>query len=228
VGNYPARPCSKIEQDGILRDPEGSGLRQPRPIAGGDDEVETYTERCPSEEELRAFQLGDLPEAALDVVARHLAGCAHCETRARERATVVDPIRDAIRHRSDGIPPDLPASPGLDTLVHPRYRAVPGRYSFLLPAVQPDEIGRLGNYRVLRLLGRGGMAFVFAAEDATLHRPVALKVMRPDLHAEAAGCERFLTEARRLAAIKHEHLITVYQADLDGDAFSLPIALLKP
>src|SRR5262249_44115583 len=50
-----------------------------------------------------------------------------------------------------------------------------GPFPFLRPPLEPDEIGRLGNYRVLRLLGQGGMGIVFEAEDITLRRRVALK-----------------------------------------------------
>src|SRR5271166_4839864 len=76
------------------------------------------------------------------------------------------------------------------------------QYRFLDVAVEPDEIGRLGNYRVLRLLGEGGMAFVFLAEDILLQRRVALKVMKPDLDNDPSASQRFLREARALASIK--------------------------
>src|SRR4051794_33388218 len=79
--------------------------------------------------------------------------------------------------------------------------AVP--FPFLLPPVEPDEIGRLGNFRVLKLLGRGGMGYVFRAEDLTLRRPVALKVMNPQLDSDVNGWQRFLREARVMASIKH-------------------------
>src|SRR5262249_40091635 len=51
----------------------------------------------------------------------------------------------------------------------------------LAPAEQPDEIGRLGSYRVLRVLGVGGMGVVFEAEHLQLKRPAALKAMLPAL-----------------------------------------------
>src|SRR5262245_4071863 len=68
------------------------------------------------------------------------------------------------------------------------------KYPFLLPAVNDDELGRLGSYRVLRHLGHGGMAYVFEAEDVALGRRVALKVMRPEMK-EVDGWHRFLREA---------------------------------
>ena len=57
-------------------------------------------------------------------------------------------------------------------------------FPFLDPPLLPDEIGRLGDYRVLRSLGAGGMGLVFEAEDTSLHRRVALKVLRPELAAD--------------------------------------------
>ena len=99
-------------------------------------------------------------------------------------------------------------------------------YSFLLPPLQQDEIGRLGNYRILRLLGKGGMGFVFHAEDLTLCRPVALKVMKPDLKQDFHGWERFLREARVMAAIKHDSLVTVYQVAQENDVAYLAMELL--
>src|SRR5687767_6612327 len=69
-------------------------------------------------------------------------------------------------------------------------------FAFLLPPVEVDEIGRLGNYRVLRLLGMGGMGIVFEAEDIALRRRVALKVMKPEVALKGLAGKRFLNEAR--------------------------------
>jgi serine/threonine protein kinase len=99
-------------------------------------------------------------------------------------------------------------------------------YSFLLPPAAPDEIGRLGNYRVLSLLGRGGMGFVFLAEDVALNRRTALKVMTPKQAGRTDGWPRFLREARLLAQIKHENIVTVYQAGQEGDVAYIAMELL--
>jgi serine/threonine protein kinase len=50
----------------------------------------------------------------------------------------------------------------------------------LRPPQGPDELGRLGDYRVLRRMGEGGMGLIFEAEDVHLGRRVALKVIRPE------------------------------------------------
>jgi hypothetical protein len=92
-------------------------------------------------------------------------------------------------------------------------------YAYLAPPQGPDEIGRLGGYRVLRMIGAGGMGVVFQAEDPQLGRLVALKVMRPGLASDAVVLKRFLREARAMGAIKHDHVLTVYQV---GEERSVP------
>jgi serine/threonine protein kinase len=101
-----------------------------------------------------------------------------------------------------------------------------GPFPFLRPPLEPDEIGRLGNYRVLRLLGQGGMGIVFEAEDIALRRPVALKVMKPELIAHPDSCKRFLREAQTMAAGKHDHLVTIYQVGQENNATYLAMELL--
>ncbi|HEV3259096.1 MAG TPA: protein kinase [Gemmataceae bacterium] len=107
-------------------------------------------------------------------------------------------------------PPDPPsaATPG------PPFEpsgAAPEWATWLAPAERPDELGRLGPYRVLRFLGAGGMGIVFEAEDPHLQRRVALKVMRPVLVADGSARRRFLREARAIAALKHDHIVTIHQ-----------------
>ena len=58
---------------------------------------------------------------------------------------------------------------------------------FLAPPQADDELGRLGEYRILKILGHGGMGVVFQAEDPKLSRKVALKAMLPNL-ADSDGC----------------------------------------
>src|SRR4029079_18375733 len=84
------------------------------------------------------------------------------------------------------------------------------RFAFLQPATEPGELGWLGNYRVLRTLGVGGMGYVFHAEDVLRGVQVALKVMKPDLDDTGHPELRFQQEARIMASIQHEHLVTVY------------------
>lgn len=90
-------------------------------------------------------------------------------------------------------------------------------YPFLEPPAEPGDLGRLAQYRVLRLLGEGGMGYVFEAEDTHLARRVALKVMRPEYAADSAFRQRFLLEARAAAGLTSDYIVTVYQIGMAGD-----------
>jgi serine/threonine protein kinase len=69
---------------------------------------------------------------------------------------------------------------------------------------------QLGNFRVERLLGRGGMAAVYYGHDVMLDRPVAIKVVDRRYRDNDAYTARFLREARAVARWRHEHIIQVY------------------
>src|SRR3989449_6217083 len=62
------------------------------------------------------------------------------------------------------------------------------------------------SYRIDRELGRGGMATVFLAQDLRHHRPVAIKVLDPEL-AAVLGPERFLREIEIAARLQHPHIL---------------------
>ena len=72
-----------------------------------------------------------------------------------------------------------------------------------------DRVGQqLGNYRLLRLLGRGGFAEVYLGEHVYLKRRAALKVLHTSLEDEDAG--QFLAEAQTLARLSHAHIVHVF------------------
>ena len=74
------------------------------------------------------------------------------------------------------------------------------------------EIGtRLGHYRIIGLLGRGGMADVYRAEDERLGREVALKAVPPEFARDADRVERFKREVRAAANLTHPNIVTVYE-----------------
>ncbi|HUL73601.1 MAG TPA: protein kinase [Vicinamibacterales bacterium] len=79
---------------------------------------------------------------------------------------------------------------------------------------------RISHYHVLRRLGHGGMGEIYLAEDSRLGRRVALKLLPPQLQADAPARARFVAEARAAAAIDHPYVCKVYDAsDEDGVAF---------
>jgi serine/threonine protein kinase len=99
--------------------------------------------------------------------------------------------------------------------------------SFLMTPESVPEGSRLGPYRLVKLLGQGGMGMVYLAEDTQLQRTVALKVMLPELARRPAAKERFLREARACAKIEHDNIVTIYQVGEDRGVPYLAMPLLK-
>jgi serine/threonine protein kinase len=100
-------------------------------------------------------------------------------------------------------------------------------YDFLAPAQEADEIGRLGDYRILKVLGAGGMGVVFEAHDPQLQRRVALKVLRPGLALSPAARRRFLREAQSPAGLVHDHIVSILHVGADRDLPFLVMPLLE-
>ena len=99
--------------------------------------------------------------------------------------------------------------------------------SFLSSPQGPDELGRLGSYKIIKLLGAGGMGLVFEAEDTLLRRQVALKVMKPEIAIKADHRQRFLQEARSGAAIPHDNIATVFQVGIENNVPYLAMQFLQ-
>ncbi len=79
---------------------------------------------------------------------------------------------------------------------------------------------RIGHFRVLNELGRGGMGIVYRARDDTLARTVALKVLPRALEADAVRRKRLLREARAVAALSHPNIATVFEVgESDGRVY---------
>jgi eukaryotic-like serine/threonine-protein kinase len=200
---------------------------------------------CPETAAYQNFLEGRLSAEENAQVAEHLETCDRCTRMIQElpEDELVGVVRAArnlpaqeddpqslelliqkvlLLRQSGDTQTRLPPDTGADSDSSNR----PTEYDFLAPPQEKDELGRLGNYRVMKVLGQGGMGMVFQAEDLHLKRPVALKVMLPKLGADPAARERFLREARAAAAVRHDHVVTIYQAGEAGDVAFLAMELL--
>jgi WD40 repeat protein len=202
------------------------------------------TPGCPDRQTLFQLALGHMPPAKVESLAGHVEQCEHCissleglkgqdtlieamsaqGTVEEEPSQAVDKLIKQFRGVSlsrtqfgEPIPPATGSAPEVTQEF----------LTFLSPPEGPGELGRLGGYRVLSVLGSGGMGLVFRAEDTRLQREVALKVMRPELTARPDFHSRFQREARAAAAVKHDHIATVYQVGEDRGTSFLAMELLE-
>jgi serine/threonine protein kinase len=81
-------------------------------------------------------------------------------------------------------------------------------------------IGRqLANFKIERVIGRGGMAQVYYGQDVKLERPVAIKVIDTRHRGNPAYAERFVREAKTVATWRHEHIVHIYYADEEDELY---------
>jgi serine/threonine protein kinase len=110
----------------------------------------------------------------------------------------------------------------------PNAPTVPDRSGTAASSTGPSLAGRrIGDYQVVRELGRGGMGVVYLAHDASLQRDVAIKVLQPALASDPEFETRFIREARTSAKIEHPNVVPVYTAGRDGDLLYMAMAFVK-
>ncbi|HKM52939.1 MAG TPA: serine/threonine-protein kinase, partial [Isosphaeraceae bacterium] len=83
-----------------------------------------------------------------------------------------------------------------------------------------DALKKLGDYRIVRELGRGGMGVVYEAQRESLQNRVALKIMHPRYRTDPSSVRRFQTEARSAARLHHSNIVPVFDfGEEDGVCF---------
>src|SRR3954449_9826610 len=87
-----------------------------------------------------------------------------------------------------------------------------------MSTLQPGS--EIAGYRIESLIGRGGMAVFYRAEDLRLGRKVALKLLTPQLADSEQFRQRFIRESRLAASLDHPNIIPIYEAgEADGQLF---------
>src|SRR5688572_14239685 len=81
----------------------------------------------------------------------------------------------------------------------------------IAPPTSPGMLGMVGRFPVLRFVGGGGMGVVFAARDPQQDKPVAIKLLRPELRDDARALHRFLVEARHMQQMSHPGIMPVHE-----------------
>ncbi len=96
--------------------------------------------------------------------------------------------------------------PDLADELRARFRAVE-----LLEDRFPTEPRQIGEFKIIREIGRGGMGVVYEAEQASMQRRVALKVLFPSITSSTRAVKRFQQEARAAGRLKHTNIVAVHQ-----------------
>jgi len=163
-----------------------------------------------------------LPEKLEEELVEHLASCAECRTRL-ELLAADWPLWAEIGQRLNQATFPLQDS---EQACFPLNRSQSGRdpsqfavdfaVDFLEPADDPSLLGRLGDYDISGVIGRGGMGLVLKGYQPALHRPVAVKVLLPHLAISSAARRRFAREAQATAAVVHPHVMAIHAVHADG------------
>ena len=151
--------------------------------------------RHPDSEQLQAFSLGRLDPESQAAVERHVA---HCDTCCEVLRTVPDDTLVGHLRSSKATDSGAAGTP-------------------MATAAVPEVLANHARYRIVRLLGSGGMGVVFQAEHRLMERMVALKVIRRDLLDHPAAVERFQTEVRAAARLAHPNIVAALDAEQAGD-----------
>ncbi|MGZ8781780.1 MAG: serine/threonine-protein kinase, partial [Thermoanaerobaculia bacterium] len=85
---------------------------------------------------------------------------------------------------------------------------------------------RVGRYEIVSLLRRGGMGEVYTAEDSSLGRRVALKILPRNRTSDPERVARFVREARASSTLNHPSIVAVHDAGSDGDVHFLAMELI--
>jgi serine/threonine protein kinase len=184
------------------------------------------TSQCPSDSDLRAFCLGNLPSATLEQLAAHIEHCTSCDTILRRLDEQPDGLLTELRQielrAADRIeiPPTLidVARGAADRISRgeksPEVAVDPGRRFARLVAEGPC---RLGKFLLQSQLGVGSFGYVFRAWDSELERTVAIKIQRAGSLSGHEEVDRFHREARSAAQLKHPGIVSLYETSHTED-----------
>ena len=164
-----------------------------------------------------------LPEPMAGEVAEHVAECVECRRQlealagqpqwwSRASSGVKAILAEPAAYLSSG--EVVGASERSSRAESPTYEdesfATDFAVDFLEPSDDPTRLGRLGDYEIVEVIGRGGMGIVLKGFQKELNRYVAVKVLAPHLALSAAARKRFAREAQAAAAVVHPHVMAIH------------------
>jgi WD40 repeat protein len=197
---------------------------------------------CPPTADLERLVRGRLTEARCAAISEHIGACSSCQQRLEALAGGAEELAANLRECTKNTPPTDSAYYKALAAAEDEVRATaaflngsagdeaPARVEmeleFLQPTDEPGRLGKLGQFGILRIVGRGGMGVVLHAYDPCLARDVAVKVIDPQLAHNEVARQRFCREARAAAAVTHDNLVAVHQVDED-EGSGLPYLVMQ-
>ena len=159
--------------------------------------------KCPTTDQLSDYSLGKLDEECLDAIGKHIDDCSECLENLRGIES-----DDPLVHMLSPAGTDEPEFVGAVTAIQ----------NLVVPRPLDLKLGdRLDEYRLVRLIGAGGMGVVYEAVHERLGKTVALKTMVPRSGSLAEATERFEREMRAVGKLDHPNIVRATDArDVDG------------
>ena len=165
---------------------------QSRPATLSEQSGSARPASCPSDDQLLAFVPGKLAGPDADSIAEHLATCAVCQTR-------VSTLRQRLSDRKaeEKAPPAARAAG----------RESDSPTTLVVREIRPRAPQRLGEYELLRAIGRGGMGLVYLGRHVRLQRHVAVKVLPRLELADESAIVRMQRESAAAGRVRHPNIV---------------------
>jgi len=176
--------------------------------------------QCPSPSSLTAFILGKVTEKTQEECAAHIETCEACQTTLVELTHASDEFVEDIRKLSvaEEMRSESGFEPGLRRAREIAATDAPGSSG---PQCDALPFAKLGNYRFVRLLGRGGMGDVYLVRNEMLGRNLALKLLHSERRLDSRAVHRFVREMRALGKSDHQHVVKCIDAGVQNGSLYL-------
>ncbi len=186
---------------------------------------------CPDAETLTNCLLGRLSPGRYAQVTAHVDRCPKCQETVAGLEVPSDDLSDSLRRPLDG--DEFEGEEGSVSNVVSRAEAMVEALSDASAASDtsraaglPGNDRQLGPYRLLRVLGSGGMGTVYKALHTRLDRIVAVKVLNARRLKDTDAVKRFEREMKAVGRLEHPHIVRATDADQDGDVHYLVMELV--
>ena len=161
---------------------------------------------CPTDEDLRDFTAGRLPNDRFGHLLSHLDNCESCQARAGRSADLVDSVAATLA-KNNPVQCPIIAEADCQAALFQATSTNTNAFDSVLPPIES-----LGPYRLLRPLGRGGMGAVYLAEHERLRKKCAIKLLPRDRGFDTDWRERFDREMQAIASLEHPNIVTATDA----------------